>query len=74
MLNVNLEPTNDDYRGKLPIIRERRSCRMKKRVKLFLALVVLAICFAEYRTSKPQIDRDLMQIKTIIDKGLTGND
>lgn len=43
---------------------------MKKRVKLFLALVVLAICFAEYRTSEPQIDRDLMQIKTIIDNSL----
>lgn len=47
---------------------------MKKRVKLFMVFAVLAICFAEYRTSKPQIDRDLMQIKTIIDNSLTGND
>lgn len=44
---------------------------MRKRVKLFLVLVVLGICFADYRTSESQINRDLMQIETIIDNGLT---
>lgn len=43
---------------------------MKKRVKLFLVFAVAVLCFGKYRTSESQINRDLMQIETIIDNGL----